>query len=99
MANASMNTRLLVVDDDVKSCRLVKEYLEPLGYEVDAAHDGDEGLARALSHDYAAVILDVMLPKRNGFDVLQALRQQSTVPVLMLTALGDETDRIAGLEI
>jgi len=94
-----MNTNLLIVDDDVKLCRLVKEYLEPLGYHVDAVHDGEEGLARALSQPYAAVILDVMLPKRNGFEVLQALRQRSTVPVLMLTALGDETDRIAGLEI
>src|SRR5262249_34330636 len=63
------------------------------------AHDGDEGLRRALSAPYAAVILDVMLPGRNGFDVLKAIRQQSVVPVLMLTALGDETDRIAGLEI
>jgi two-component system, OmpR family, response regulator CpxR len=94
-----MQTRVLIVDDDVKFCRLVKEYLEPLGYVVDAAHDGDAALTRALSDDYSAVILDVMLPKRNGFDVLQALRQRSTVPVLMLTALGDETDRIAGLEI
>jgi DNA-binding response OmpR family regulator len=94
-----VNTNLLIVDDDEKLCRLLKEYLEPLGYVVDAAHDGEEGLARALSRPYAAVILDVMLPKRNGFEVLQALRQRSTVPVLMLTALGDETDRIAGLEI
>src|SRR5205809_5939263 len=94
-----MNTALLIVDDDVKLCRLLKEYLEPLGYTVDAVHDGDEGLARAASGRYAAVILDVMLPKRNGFEVLQALRQRSNVPVLMLTALGDETDRIAGLEI
>lgn len=94
-----MNTALLIVDDDEKLCRLLKEYLEPLGYTVDAAHDGEDGLARAASGQYAAVILDVMLPKRNGFEVLQALRQRSNVPVLMLTALGDETDRIAGLEI
>src|SRR5215475_12450951 len=94
-----MNTRLLIVDDDVKLCRLLKEYLEPLGYAVDAAHDGAEGLERARSGEYAAVILDVMLPKQNGLEVLQALRRESSVPVLMLTALGDEPDRIAGLEI
>src|SRR5262245_24776457 len=80
MSRASMQTHLLIVDDDEKFCRLVKEYLEPLGYAVDAAHDGDEGLTQALSREYAAVILDVMLPKRNGFEVLQALRQRSSVP-------------------
>src|SRR5436309_8492229 len=95
----AMNTKLLVVDDDVKLCRLVGEYLEPLGYRVDAVHDGVEGLERAASGEYAAVILDVMLPRRNGLELLQALRQRSDVPVLMLTALGDEADRIAGLEI
>lgn len=94
-----VNTRLLMVDDDVKLCRLVREYLEPLGYDVVASHDGGEGLAMALAGGYAAVILDVMLPTRNGIDVLQALRKESNVPVLMLTALGDEADRIAGLEI
>ncbi|HZR25399.1 MAG TPA: response regulator transcription factor [Vicinamibacterales bacterium] len=93
------NTHLLIVDDDVKLCRLVKEYLEPLGYVVDAVHDGVEGLAQAKSGRYGAVILDVMLPKMNGLEVLQALRRESAVPVLMLTALGDEADRIAGLEL
>lgn len=94
-----MNTPLLIVDDDVKLCRLVKAYLEPLGYAVDASHDGAEGLRRALAGGYAAVILDVMLPGMNGLEVLQALRRESSVPVLMLTALGDEADRVAGLEI
>jgi len=94
-----MRTNLLIVDDDVKLCRLVKEYLEPFGYTVDAVHDGVAGLDRAAAGGYAAVILDVMLPGRNGLEVLQALRQRSNVPVLMLTALGDESDRIAGLEI
>ena len=95
-----MNTDLLlIVDDDVKLCRLLRQYLEPLGYNVDVAHDGVEGLARARSREYAAVILDVMLPKQNGLEVLQILRRESSVPVLMLTALGDEADRIAGLEI
>lgn len=94
-----MNTRLLIVDDDVKLCRLINDYLEPLGYDVDATHDGPNGLERASSGDYAAVLLDVMLPGLNGLEVLQALRKVSSVPVLMLTALGDEADRIAGLEL
>src|SRR5262245_2572482 len=96
---ASGRTRLLLVDDDEKSSRLLRDYLEPLGYDVDIAQDGRQGLVRALEGDYAAVILDVMLPGLNGFDVLRELRRESNVPVLMLTALGDEPDRIAGLEI
>lgn len=94
-----MSERLLLVDDDEKLARLLRDYLEPFGYTVDAAHDGRRGLAMALEGDYAAVILDVMLPGLNGFDVLKELRRESDVPVLMLTALGDEPDRIAGLEI
>src|SRR5438552_9425174 len=94
-----MNTRILRVDDDVKRCRLSNDYLEPLGYDVDATHDGPSGLERAASGDYEAVLLDVMLPGLNGLEVLQALRKVSSVPVLMLTALGDESDRIAGLEL
>ena len=91
--------RLLIIDDDEKLCRLLREYLEPLGYVVDVAHTGPDGLARAIPGGYSAVILDVMLPGKNGFDVLQDLRRHSDVPVLMLTALGDEADRIAGLEV
>jgi DNA-binding response OmpR family regulator len=92
-------TPLLVIDDDEKACRLLRDYLEPLGYAVDLAHNGAEGLDRALHGKYAAVILDVMLPGLNGFEVLRELRRHSDVPVLMLTALGDEPDRIAGLEV
>ncbi len=91
--------RLLIIDDDVKLCRLIGDYLGPLGYEVAAAHTGPEGLERALREPFAAVLLDVMLPGQNGFDVLQELRRRSQVPVLMLTALGDEPDRIVGLEM
>jgi len=91
--------RLLLIDDDQKQARLLRDYLEPFGYQVDTAHDGRQGLAMALENPYAAVILDVMLPGLNGFDVLRELRRESNVPVLMLTALGDEPDRIAGLEI
>jgi len=92
-------TRLLIIDDDTKLCRLVADYLGPLGYAVEAAHTGPEGLKRATEEPFAAVILDVMLPGLNGFDVLRELRAKSQVPVLMLTALGDEPDRIVGLEM
>jgi two-component system response regulator CpxR len=92
-------TRLLVVDDDRKLCRLIKEYLEPMGYEVETAHTGPDGLEMALKPGFQAVILDVMLPGMDGFDVLKALRSKSDVPVLMLTARGEEPDRIVGLEI
>ncbi len=91
--------RLLIIDDDDKLCRLVASYLAPLGYEVAAAHTGPEGLRRALQEPFAAVILDVMLPGMNGIDVLRELRRGSPVPVLMLTALGEEADRIVGLEM
>jgi len=92
-------TKLLIIDDDEKFARLLREYLEPFGYDVETAHDGRRGLAMALEGDYAAIILDVMLPGLNGLDLLRELRRESQAPVLMLTALGDEPDRIAGLEI
>jgi two-component system response regulator CpxR len=92
-------TRLLLVDDDLKLCRLVHDYLQPLGYQVTLAHNGADGLARALEGEFDAVILDVMLPRMDGFEVLRQLRAKSDVPVLMLTGLGDEADRIVGLEI
>jgi two-component system response regulator CpxR len=92
-------TKVLIVDDDEKLARLLHDYLEPFGYQVDIAPDGRQGLAMALEGDYAAVILDIMLPGLNGLDLLRELRKESQVPVLMLTALGDEPDRIAGLEI
>lgn len=92
-------TQLLVIDDDVKLCRLVREYLEPLGYRVEAAHTGPDGLETALAGNFDAIILDVMLPQMDGFEVLKRLRAKSNVPVLMLTGLGEEADRIVGLEI
>jgi two-component system response regulator CpxR len=88
-----------MIDDDVKLCGLVQDYLEPMGYVVDAVHTGISGLAKALSGDFHVVILDVMLPEMDGFEVLKKLRADSDIPVLMLTALGDETDRIVGLEM
>lgn len=91
--------RILMIDDDVKLCRLVRDYLAPMGYAVESAHTGPAGLALARGGGFDAVILDVMLPGMDGFEVLRQLRRDSTVPVLMLTALGDESDRIVGLEI
>ena len=90
---------VLIVDDDRKLCRLVRDYLEPMGYRVTAAHNGPGGLEQALTGKHDVVILDVMMPGMDGFEVLKELRQQSTIPVLMLTSRGDETDRIVGLEI
>jgi DNA-binding response OmpR family regulator len=94
-------TRLLMIDDDKKLCRLVSSYLEPLGFDVTAVHTGPEGVERATIADapWHALILDVMLPGMDGFEVLKRIRQKSAVPVLMLTARGDETDRIVGLEV
>ncbi len=90
---------ILIIDDDEKLCRLVQEYLGAMGYHVESAHTGIEGLKMAMRGDFHAVILDVMLPEMDGFEVLGKLRAQSSVPVLMLTSRGDETDRIVGLEI
>jgi DNA-binding response OmpR family regulator len=91
--------RLLIVDDDVKLCRLLRDYLEPMGFDVTFAHTGPEGLARALDPEVQAVILDVMLPGMDGVEVLRRIRASSRVPVLMLTGRGEETDRIVGLEV
>jgi DNA-binding response OmpR family regulator len=91
--------KVLIIDDDIKLCRLVKEYLRPMGFEVDAAHTSVMGLKKALSGNFHVLILDVMLPEMDGFEVLKQLRKKSDIPVLMLTALGDETDRIVGLEM
>ncbi len=94
-------TRLLMIDDDRKLCRLVATYLQPLGFDVTAVHTGPEGVERATTTEepWHAVILDVMLPGIDGFEVLKKIRARSSVPVLMLTARGDETDRIVGLEV
>ena len=88
-----------MIDDDVELCSLVSEYLRPEGFQVESAHDGNSGLTRALSGEHALVVLDVMLPRLNGFDVLRKLRDISRIPVLLLTARGEDVDRIVGLEI
>lgn len=92
-------TRILIIDDDQKLCRLLRDYLEPMGYHVEWSHTGRDGLQKGATGAFDAVILDVMLPEMDGFEVLKQLRRSSDVPVLMLTARGDEADRIVGLEI
>jgi two-component system response regulator CpxR len=97
--NASATRRILMIDDDRKLAALVKDYLEPMGFQLDLRHDGAAGLQQALAEKYDAIILDVMMPVMDGIEVLRELRKKSDVPVLMLTALGEESDRIVGLEI
>ena len=92
-------TRILVVDDDVELCELVQQYLGAQGFLVEAVHDGATGVASALSDSYRMVILDVMLPGMRGFEVLRQIRAKSAIPVIMLTAHGEDVDRIVGLEI
>jgi two-component system response regulator CpxR len=91
--------RILVIDDDAELCDLVAEYLEPDGFAVESANDPQQGLDRALGGGHAMIVLDVMMPGINGFDVLRRLRANSRVPVLMLTARGSDVDRIVGLEL
>jgi two-component system, OmpR family, response regulator CpxR len=91
--------RLLIVDDDRGLVNLLKRFLEGEGFQVDAAYDHASGLNAALAGEHELIILDVMLPGGTGFELLKILRQQSSVPVLLLTARGEAVDRILGLEI
>jgi len=91
--------QILVIDDDIDLCELLTDYLTTEGFAVEVVHDGEAGAAVALAGDYALVVLDVMLPGINGFEVLRRLRAGSATPVLMLTARGDDVDRIVGLEM
>ena len=91
--------RVLIIDDDVELCRLLAERLSSEDFSIEAIHNGQRGLELVLSHDYALVILDLMLPGMKGLDVLRHVRERSAVPVLILTARGEDVDRILGLEI
>lgn len=93
------DSTLLVIDDDAELCELLAELLGQEGFTVEVAHDGPSGLAQAHAKAYAMIILDVMLPGLTGFEVLSRLRKSSSVPVLMLTARGEDVDRIVGLEM
>ena len=91
--------RLLVIDDDVELCKLVTRYLAQEGFQIESVNGGASGAELALSGNYALVVLDVMMPGVNGFDVLRRIRAKSRIPVLMLTAKGDALDRVLGLEM
>ena len=91
-------SKVLIIDDDEELCELVSEYLGVEGFETAVVNDGASGLEAARSGKYDMAILDVMLPKMNGFEVLKNLRIDSSLPVLMLTARGDDMERIVGLE-
>lgn len=91
--------RLLIIDDDAELCEMLKDYLQSQGFQVVSVNGAVNGIEQALTGHHALVVLDVMLPGMNGFEVLKQIRAKSNVPVLMLTARGDEVDRIVGLEI
>jgi len=92
-------SRILLADDDVELGEMLTQYLAAEGFAVDTAHDGETALAKARSGNYDLVVLDVMMPRMNGFDVLRELRARSLIPVLMLTARGEDVDSIVGLEL
>jgi len=91
--------RILLIDDDVELCGLLTEFLKREGITLECEHDGKRGLERALRGEHELVLLDVMLPSLDGFEILRGLRKQSKVPVIMLTARGEDVDRIIGLEL
>jgi two-component system response regulator CpxR len=96
----SKTARVLLTDDDQEFCLMVSDFLKAEGeFDIDMRHDGESGAVAAIGSDYDAIILDVGLPKLNGFEVLKEIRQTQSTPVLMLTARGDDIDRILGLEI
>jgi two-component system response regulator CpxR len=90
---------VLLVDDDRELCRMLGEYLNPEGFRLTTVHDGDEALYALGRHHFDLIVLDVMLPRLGGLDVLRSLRQKNTTPVLMLTARGEDIDRVVGLEL
>src|SRR5438270_10085081 len=94
-----MMQRILIIDDDIELCDLVTEYLEPEGYAVESVNEGHAGVDRALTGNYALAVLDYMLPGLNGFEVLRQIRAASRLPIVMLTARGDDMNRIIGLQI
>ncbi|MGZ3416637.1 MAG: response regulator transcription factor [Polyangiales bacterium] len=94
-----MSIRVLLVDDDVRLHELLASYLEQNGVHVTKAQNGTEGLAKLETGTFDAVLLDVMMPGIDGLEVCRRIRTKSRIPILMLTAKGDETDRVVGLEL
>jgi two-component system OmpR family response regulator/two-component system response regulator CpxR len=99
MSLHTMKTKVLLVDDDVELAEMLRVYLEREGFEVKAVHDGETGISEALHGHHDIAVLDVMMPGKSGIDVLVQIRAHGAMPVLMLTAKGDDADRIVGLEL
>lgn len=97
--NSDKKSKILLIDDDIELCEMLAEYLESEDFIVDKAHDGLAGATQAQNNSYDAIVLDVMMPKMDGFSVLRELRPTNTTPVIMLTAKGEDIDRIVGLEM
>jgi DNA-binding response OmpR family regulator len=97
--DGSLLNRILIIDDDAELCALVARFLSGEGFAVDRAPDASQGIGLALSGSYALVMLDVMMPDLDGFEVLRRIRASSRTPILMLTARGDTHDRVLGLEL
>ena len=94
-----MTPSILIIDDDEELCTLLGDFLSLEGFHCHAVHDGAAAIEHCRGNEYDAIVLDVMLPRVQGFDVLRKLREFSTTPVIMLTARGEDTDRIVGLEM
>jgi len=97
--DAASAKSVLLIDDDEELCDLLRKFLGHEGFEIEITTDGATGVERAVSGEHSVVVLDVMLPLMNGFDVLREIRRRSYVPVIMLTARGEDVDRIVGLEL
>ena len=94
-----MSTNVLIIDDDKELCALLADFLSLEGFETQAIHNGAEAVAHCRTRNHDAIVLDIMLPGLQGLDVLRQVRQFTTTPILMLTARGEDTDRILGLEL
>jgi DNA-binding response OmpR family regulator len=99
MIRKEIMVKVLLIDDDVELVGMLEEYLEQEGFEVTAVNDGESGVTEALTGNYAIAVLDVMMPRINGLETLRRIRANSGIPIIMLTAKGDDTDRIVGLEL
>lgn len=91
--------QILLIDDDAELGAMLREYLAGEGFDLTMVHNGEAGVEAALSGNYSAAILDIMLPRMGGIEVLRRIRQESALPVIMLTAKGDDIDRVIGLEM
>lgn len=91
--------QILLIDDDAELGAMLREYMAGEGFDLTMVHNGEAGVEAALSGNYSAAILDIMLPRMGGIEVLRRIRQESTLPVIMLTAKGDDIDRVIGLEM